>query len=213
MDTDIFSIDSKNRKKSRLKKYSDKSSKDKDSPRSFFSDHKPFDENDSYNKPFLHRSYIGGFVGATNYTLEVESASRKSLEWVLGFKISGAQLIIPNFLMDITLSTHWGAPQFFDDFSTEASGFFILAEINMPFLLKKLNTGTLYASVGPVINASFFDFTIENKKENYSNIKIGGVLSLGLGYSLKEYALKIEPKLYIDKEVYWGGIVALQKSF
>ena len=108
LDTDILPIDSKNRKKSRLKKYSDKSSKDKDSSRSFFSDHKPFDENESYNKPFLHRSYIGGFVGATNYTLEVESASRKSLEWVLGFKISGPQLIIPNFLMDITLSTHWG---------------------------------------------------------------------------------------------------------
>ena len=208
LDTHVLFADSKNKEVKQDLKTS-KNLKDKDSLTPSFSGYKSFKD----SRSFLHRSYIGGLIGVADHTLKINGRSEKSLEWTFGFKLSGSQILIPNFLVDITLSAHWGAPQFFNDFYREPSGAFFLAELNFPFPLKYIKSGIFYASIGPAIKASFFNFVHKGKKESHSRVRLGGVLSLGWSYHFGSYVLKAEPKIYIEKDVYWGGLVALQTEF
>ncbi len=163
--------------------------------------------------PLIFEDLIGGQVGFINYTEDVASGKKSSNEWLLGFKLTGPNWLFRNLLADLSVSFHYGAPQFFDDFSLDASGFFILTELSFPFILGRSQSSFVYAAIGPVLNASFFDFVISGQSESNKNLSLGGVATLGVIYEMGDWALKVEPKYYFESSSYWGVLAGLQKRF
>lgn len=165
------------------------------------------------SQAFFYNQYAGFQFGMVNFKRETKDGEKSSQEWLAGLKITGPRTLFKNFMLDLNLTAHYGAPQFFDDFSTDATGFFILAECGLPFELSRTRNANIYAGVGPMVSASFFEFFTAGKLQKSNNTTLGGVVYLGIGYEIGNYALKLEPKFYFEDSSYFALLAAIQKKF
>lgn len=166
------------------------------------------------NEPLIYSRLIGAQLGLVNYTEKTQSGKRSSQELVYGVKLTGTNLLFRNFWVDIGVNFHFGAPSLFDDFATNTSGFFMLVDLTMPFVLSRTRTSYFYGGLGPMLNISFFDFTLAGDEESSQKIRLGGVGTLGLAYDLSSnWAFKVEGKYYFESSSYWGALAGLQKRF
>ncbi len=163
--------------------------------------------------PLIFSNLIGGQLGVVNYAENVGGGKKKSSEWLLGFKMTGPNLLFRNLLTELSVSFHFGAPKFFDDFSTDSSGFFIITDLTFPFILSRSKSTFIYAGIGPMLNASFFDFNLAGEDQSTKNLRLGGVATLGIIYDVGDWALKLEPKYYFESSSYWGVLAGIQKRF
>lgn len=165
-------------------------------------------------KPLFLKTMVGGQVGLVNYTEKVTGGKKRSQELVYGLKLSGTNIVFNNFLTDLSVMLHWGAPSYYDDFSTEASGFFALVDLTFPFILSRNESRYVYGGIGPMLNMSFFNFKVLGDKESSQKVRLGGVGTLGLAYKMGEsWAFKMEGKYYFERASYWGVLAGIQKSF
>lgn len=149
-----------------------------------------------------------------NYTEKTQSSERSSNELVYGLKLTGTNLLFRNFWVDVGVNFHFGAPSLFDDFATNTSGFFMLVDLTMPFVLSRSRTSYFYGGLGPMLNIAFFDFTLGGVDESSQKIRLGGVGTLGLAYDLSSnWAFKVEGKYFFESSSYWGALAGLQKRF
>lgn len=161
--------------------------------------------------PFFFRSYVGLNLGMVDYSEKIADGTKSSQEWMAGLKLTGPNWIFKNFLLDINLNVHIGAPQFFEDFSSEASGFLVQADVTMPFMLKPLSHGALYGGFGPLVSASSYKFNYLGQDRDSQTVRVGAVIMLGLGYEFGGFAFRLEPKYYWEKTRYFGVLAGIQK--
>lgn len=161
--------------------------------------------------PFFFRSYVGLNLGMVDYSEKIADGTKSSQEWMAGLKLTGPNWIFKNFLLDINLNVHIGAPQFFEDFSSEASGFLVQADVTMPFMLKPLSHGALYGGFGPLVSASSYKFNYLGQNRDSQTVRVGAVIMLGLGYEFGGFAFRLEPKYYWEKTRYFGVLAGIQK--
>lgn len=170
--------------------------------------------NPQSNSPLYFNRLVGVQAGLVNYTEKFQSSKKSSNEIVYGLKFTGPNLIFNNLLMDISVLFHFGAPSFFEDFTSDAGGFFILTDITFPFLLSRTPSQYIYGGLGPMLNATFFDFVYAGQEESAKKLRLGGVGTMGFAYQLGEsFGLKIEGKYYFESTSYWGVLAGLQKRF
>lgn len=166
------------------------------------------------SQPLIFSRLIGAQLGLVNYSEKTSGGTKSSNEIVYGLKLTGTNLLLRNFWLDLGVNFHFGAPEFFNDFSTEASGYFILIDATMPFVLSRSRSRYIYGGVGPLLNINVFDFTLNGQPESSQKIRLGGVGTLGLAYDLSSnWALKVEGKYYFESASYWGVLAGLQKRF
>jgi hypothetical protein len=164
--------------------------------------------------PLFFSTLIGGQVGLINYAEKTQSGKKSSKELVYGIKLSGPNLIFQNFLVDLSFSFHFGAPDFFNDFSTNPSGFFVLTDLTFPFILSRTESRYIYGGFGPMLNTSFFDFKVAGQDESSKRIRLGGVGTFGLAYEIGDsWGFKAEGKYYFESSSYWGVLAGFQKRF
>ncbi len=161
--------------------------------------------------PFFFRKYVGLNLGMVKYSEKIVEGTKSSQEWMAGIKLTGTDWIFKNFLLDINVNVHVGAPQFFEDFSTDASGFLVQADLTMPFMLKPLNNGAIYGGLGPLVSASSYKFNYLGEQRDSQNVRLGAVVMLGVGYELGGFAFRLEPKYYWEKSRYFGVLAGIQK--
>lgn len=164
-------------------------------------------------RPLIFSDLIGGQIGVVNYAENVGGGKKKSSEWLLGFKMTGPNWLFNNLLAELSVSFHFGAPKFFEDFSTDSSGFFIITDLTFPFILSRSKSNFIYGGVGPMLNASFFDFNLSGEDKSTKNLRLGAVATLGIIYDVGDWALKLEPKYYFESSSYWGVLAGIQKRF
>lgn len=163
--------------------------------------------------PFFFRRYAGVNLGVINYAEKIATGKKSSTEWAIGAKLTGPNWVFRDFMVDVNINFHFGAPAFFDDFATEASGFLLQADLTLPFELKPLTNGSFYGGIGPLVSASMFEFVYLGNEESTKKIRLGAVLMLGVGYDIGGYALKLEPKFYFENTSYFAFLAGIQKRF
>lgn len=165
-------------------------------------------------KPFFMRTMVGAQAGMVKYSEKVTAGKKSSNEVVYGLKVTGPNVLFKNFLVDLSVNLHFGAPSYYDDFSTDSSGFFALVDLTLPFILSRTETKYVYGGIGPMLNFSMFEFTVLGEKESSQKIKLGGVGTFGLAYQLgSSWAFKAEGKYYFERASYWGVLAGIQKTF
>lgn len=165
----------------------------------------------SHKGPFFFRTYVGLNLGMANYTEKIVDGKKSSQEWLAGIKLTGPNWVFKNLLVDININVHVGAPSFFEDFASDASGFMVQADLTFPFMLKPLGEGAIYGGFGPLISATSYKFNYLGEDEKSQNIRLGGVLTLGLGYEWAGFALRLEPKYYFENSSYLVFLAGIQK--
>ncbi len=169
---------------------------------------------DAKKGPLIFSRLVGAQLGLINYTEKIGSTKRGSQELFYGLKLTGTNLLVQNFWLDISLNFHLGAPQFFDTFATKASGFVLLLDTTMPFILSRSKFHYMYGGLGPLINVAFFDFVLSGNEKSSEKIRLGGVGTLGLAYDISnDWSFKLEGKYYFVGSSYWGVLAGLQKRF
>lgn len=180
-------------------------------PKNGFQITNPLAKSSADHVPFFFRSYAGINLGTLSYAEKIVDGTQSSSEWMIGAKLTGPNWIFNRFMVDINVNFHWGAPKFFEKFSTEASGFILQADLTFPFQLKPLKNGSLYGGVGPLVSAAFFDFNYLGQQESSKNVRMGGLVMLGLGYDFGGFALRFEPKYYFENTSYFAFLAGIQK--
>lgn len=161
--------------------------------------------------PFFFRKYLGVNLGMLNYSEKITDATKSSSEWFAGLKLTGTDWLFSNFLLDINLNVHVGAPIFFEDFSNDATGFIAQLDVTMPFMLRPLKNGAIYGGIGPLVSATSYKFNYLGEDRKSQNVRLGAAITLGVGYEFGGFAFRLEPKYYWENSRYFGVLAGIQK--
>jgi hypothetical protein len=120
------------------------------------------------------------------------------------------------FLMDLTALTTSTVPNYYKQVSSIApSGMAALVDLQLQYGLMNFSRrkGWLYIGAGPLFGYTRYLVEIRGSKSDLEEAKAGMSFSVGASYSLGRFALKFEPRYYLERTQYLGFLGSLQYAF
>lgn len=165
-------------------------------------------------KAFILTKYMGIYVGNLKYQETILGVDASETLLVYGIKLTGPHTLI-SLPTDFNLLIHYGAPSYYDTFSTnKSSGFAMLVDWLALFPFLDTQNGSFYLGLGPLLDYSSFQFGTTTGISSSSELTLG--LSAEIGYGIKlgtNWAIRAEYKLMWERANYNSYGIAVQNRF
>ncbi|MDB2426150.1 hypothetical protein N9W41_01245, partial [bacterium] len=157
------------------------------------------DDNSDEGMPFLFNKYIGASTGVVNIAEKYEGRVLSSPTNVIGIKVTGPEILLPQPL-DYEILFSMAPPKYFEEFSSKTTGLFILAHVatNVPMIMR--DRFYLYYGFGISALFTMFKNTMPAPLGEVDNQKLALGVDIPLGVAFKvssRFAVKLEAKYYI----------------
>jgi len=99
--------------------------------------------------------------------------------------------------------------------SSDPSGFVIIGDIQLLYGMMSLLGRKLDIYLGAGVTAGYTDIVVtqSNSEVPISSASIGGIFSIGMAYQFSSFAVKFEPRYYVEEDSYLGLGFAFMRSF
>lgn len=178
----------------------------------------PQEDQEGVVKPIYLTRYIGLLYGEQLFSETIDNKLHSAKTSFIGAKISGPGLLGFPTEFNISFSK---PPSYYKKLIGPTSGFTIMSDISITLPLIQKRDFLIYYGAGIV--ALFNNFKVKITKPDNAiykgkvfgsqEVRIGGVLPIGLTLRHKKLAFKLEGKFVVEEERYFSWLTSLQWDY
>ena len=162
----------------------------------------------------VYSKSLGLSYSYLNYTLQTISSKEKSGVSFYGLKMTGPWLF-EKLPLDINFLISPSSPSFFDEITTQHSGFIGFLDVSLLFELMKNTDWSVYGGLGGALSYYSFELdfngTTETSKSTQTDFGFSGVL--GAGYKIDRFTIKLEGKYFNTNQSQTAALLSVQSFF
>ena len=169
--------------------------------------------------PLYFQNMIGGFIGYYNYQENIEGLDAKANLPLIGFRMTGPEILFTGPVLDLNVAISFGAPKYYEDIaSAKPSGFALIADLSFVFPISQMPRGLIYATVGPLLHFSKYSVVVtpiggddgDSVNFDLQEAKVGAVIGAGYGHRFGAFVTKLDLRVYVERKTYFGVGANLQ---
>lgn len=164
---------------------------------------------DSQREPIYFSKFVGGHVGLVQFTEKFDGRELSSDSILFGVRAIGPGLLFDGPPFDFSFSFSLEAPDHYKEFANgPATGFFMMADMLMPFPIIDGTNGMLTLGLGPMVTYTNFQLRIRTSAFDSQELRLGLVSSLAYMQRFGTFAMRFEGRYYFEKTEYFGGFLS-----
>ncbi len=156
--------------------------------------------------PISYARFFGVTYGTAGFAEKLSGRRFASQEWLTGLRLVGPGALMEGIPLDVSVLFHMGVPRFYRENMTSGSpsGYFVLADVFLPFPFKETRNFLLSWGLGLMSVYTRFNLQVRNTIFDSQELRMGLAAQLGGTYRWGRYGLRFEGKYFYEKSDYFG---------